>query len=211
LWTLVGLKGRDLNHNTDNEAMVPDESLMLAFREGDEEAFVTLYRRYRDRIVSFSRRLLGDAATAEEAAQDTFVKLYGARRRYHPTSKFSTFLYRIATNHCLNIRARAERRYRAPGTAVEAKADPAALNPEDSADRARLREALWQAIAALPAKQAGALVLCHYEGMSLREASQVLHVTDGAVKSLLHRARQRLQSDLAWTQNPEREVRHAVP
>src|SRR5687768_13647033 len=88
----------------------PDVALMLAFARGEEDAFVELYERHRDRIVRFTLRMLGDPAQAEEAAQDVFLKLYRTRGSYEPTSRFSTFLYRIATNHCLNLQARVERK-----------------------------------------------------------------------------------------------------
>ena len=74
----------------------PDVALMLEFTKGREDAFVELYQRHRDRIVSFTGRMLGDRAQAEEAAQDVFLKLYRARESYEPRSRFSTFLYRIA-------------------------------------------------------------------------------------------------------------------
>src|SRR6476619_6255361 len=88
----------------------PDVALMLAFTKGREEAFLQLYQRHRDRIVTFTGRMLGDRAQAEEAAQDVFLKLYRARDSYEPRSRFSTFLYRIATNHCLNVQSRVERK-----------------------------------------------------------------------------------------------------
>ena len=84
----------------------PDVELMLAFKDGDEEAFVQLYEKYRDRIVNFTRRFMGNLAQSEEAAQDVFLKLYKTKSRYTPTARFSTFLFRIATNHCLNLQAR---------------------------------------------------------------------------------------------------------
>lgn len=77
----------------------PEVALMLAFAQGEEAAFVTLYRTYRDRIVGYCTRLVGDRARGEEAAQDVFIKLYRARASYSERGRFSTFLYRIATNH----------------------------------------------------------------------------------------------------------------
>lgn len=199
---------RDPDHNAPDRT---DVALMLAFKDGDEDAFVTLYRRYRDRIVTFAGRLLSDTGECEEAAQETFLKLYQARERYRPASQFSTFLYRIATNHCLNIRARVERRRRSPDAEVERSAAPTNQGPEAITEKARLRQALRSSIAKLPAKQAGALLLCHYEGLSYREAADVLGVTEGAVKSLLHRARERLQTELSWAIDKTDEVHHAVP
>ena len=89
----------------------PDVDLMLAFSRGREEAIVELYRRYRDRIVAFCRRIVGSDAQAEEAAQEVFLKLYRARDGYEARSRFTTFLYRIAANHCLNMQARVEHKF----------------------------------------------------------------------------------------------------
>ncbi|HEX2675716.1 MAG TPA: sigma-70 family RNA polymerase sigma factor, partial [Polyangiales bacterium] len=112
----------------------PDAALMLEFAHGDEEAFVKLYRSYRDRMVGYCMRLLGDLAQAEEAAQDVFLKLYGARASYQPQSRFSTYLYRIATHHCWNLRARLDRTLVKRGVAVEEHAD-AARGTSDPTER----------------------------------------------------------------------------
>ncbi len=200
----------DLDHTRD-----PDVALMLAFKRGDEEAFVTLYSRFRERIANFSRRLLGgDQALGEEAAQEVFLKLYAARERYEPSSRFSTYLYRIARNHCLNQRARREWSSRDPER--DAAAEPAQGAPaEHGVDDARLRHAIHQALGKLPENQASAFVLCQYEGLSLAEAAAVLELSTPAIKSLVFRARQSLMELLkpyARELSPEpEEARHAVP
>jgi RNA polymerase sigma-70 factor (ECF subfamily) len=182
---------------------------MLAFQRGDEEAFVRLYRAWRDRVLNFSRRLLGDAAAGEEAAQEVFLKLYETRARYQPRSRFSTFLYRIATNHCLKLRERHDvsRTDRDGEMDLRASTGPGA---EHEAGRAELRAALRRALAALPDRQGAAFLLCHYDGLSLREAAEVLGVTEGAVKSLVHRAREALCEKLEPWIGEAGEVSHAV-
>lgn len=180
---------------------------MLAFQKGDEEAFVTLYRRYRDRLVNFCRRFLGSEALGEEAAQEAFLKLHKARQRYAPKSRFSTYLFRIATNHCLNQVARVEHKLTHPD--ADGAAQPAEPDQEQAAERREVRVALGRALALLPDKQRAALVLCHYEGMSYREAALVLEVTEGAVKSLVHRARERMVRELQpWLESTK--VSHAL-
>ena len=82
----------------------PEVRLMLAFQRGNEEAFVQLYRSYRDRVINFSRRIIGNVAQGEEAAQEVFLKIYRFRGRYVPKARFSTFVFRLATNHCLGTR-----------------------------------------------------------------------------------------------------------
>lgn len=182
---------------------------MLAFRDGDEEAFVTLYRQYRDRIYNFARRLLGDAALAEEATQDAFLKLYAARARYEPRSRFSTFMFRIARNHCLNLRARHEnRRVDRNRTLDHYPGDTA--TPDRETERRELRAALSAALVQLPENQASAVVLAQYEGLSYREIAGVLGVSESATKSLIHRARERLMRELRGFVRNEGEVNHAV-
>ena len=181
-----------------------DARAMTAFARGDEGAFVELYDRYKTRIFNLARRMLGDRSRAEEAAQDVFLKLYGAKKSYQPTARFSTFLYRIAINHCLNSRAKSSERQ----TVVDPDLDRTTQSDGASADRllerSDLRDSLRVALAKLPNTQRAALVLCHYEGASYREAADMLDVTEAAVKSLVHRARTRLTTELAqWMPAPE--------
>ncbi len=183
---LAGLKEREPDHT---ETADPDAALMLAFRDGDEAAFVKLYERYRDRLVNYCRRILGQAALGEEAAQEAFLKLYRARPSYAPKSRFSTFLYRIATNHCLNVRARHDFK---SGVAAEEETPASGADPERAFVDEQRRQALGEALGALPERQRAALVLCHYQGMSYRETAAVLEVSEGAVKSLVFRARESL-------------------
>jgi RNA polymerase sigma-70 factor (ECF subfamily) len=186
----------------------PDVALMLAFAGGQEDAFVELYRRHRDRVLRFTERMLGDRAQAEEAAQEVFLKLYRARASYEPKSRFSTFLYRIATNHCLNLQARVERKL----VDRRAQAERAAGSADQHAALAHkeLRAALSQSLAKLPERQRAALLLVHHEGMSYREAAVAIDVSELAVKSLIHRARATMIAELAPLLAPGAEVEHAL-
>ncbi|HTN52076.1 MAG TPA: RNA polymerase sigma factor [Anaeromyxobacter sp.] len=170
----------------------PDAALMLAFQRGDEASFRTLYERNARAMVAFCHHLVRDAARAEELAQDVFVKLHAARDRYQPTARFKTFLYRIASNHCLNELRRGEYAARAR-LAGEEPAEPDALasgaaTPEEAARGAALERAVAGLLARLPEKQRAALVLCRFEGLSYEEIAAVLDTTVSAVKSLVHRA-----------------------
>jgi RNA polymerase sigma-70 factor (ECF subfamily) len=171
----------------------PDAELMLTFCRGQEDAFVELYRRYRDRIVAFCKRIVGTDAQAEEAAQDVFIKLYRAREGYTQRSRFSTFIYRIAANHCLNLQGRVENKVVQRGIDVDARASPLssqrAAAPHAALEQEELREQLARALATLPDRQRTALVLVHYEGLSYEEAAEAIDVTQSALKSLIHRAR----------------------
>lgn len=173
-----------------------DARAMLAFVNGDEGAFVQLYERYKTRIFNLARRLLGDNARAEEAAQDVFLKLYGARKAYTQKARFSTYLYRIAVNHCLNQRAKKSDRMVAVDPDIERHSDDQ-VGADRLVERRDLRESLHAALKRLPEQQRAALVLCHYEGSSYREVADVLDVSESAVKSLIHRARTKLTQELA--------------
>jgi len=86
----------------------PDAALMVAFQGGDERAFRNLFEKYGRAMVSFCHHFVRDQARAEELAQDVFLKLYRTAARYQPTARFKTYLYRIASNHCLNELRRGE-------------------------------------------------------------------------------------------------------
>jgi len=178
----------------------PDAELMLTFCRGKEDAFVELYRRYRDRIVAFCRRIVLTDAQAEEAAQDVFIKLYRAREGYTQRSRFSTFIYRIAANHCLNLQGRVEHKLIQRGVDIDARPAPLGAQrtaaPEAALDQGELREHLSRALATLPDRQRAALVLVHYEGLSYEEAAEAIDVTESALKSLIHRARTTMMAQL---------------
>src|SRR5258706_11001664 len=89
----------------------PDVQLMLRFRAGDASAFRELFEKHGKAIVNFAYNFVGSRPRAEELAQDVFLHVYRAGPRYEPQAKFTTWLYRIATNACLNEMRRPERRY----------------------------------------------------------------------------------------------------
>jgi RNA polymerase sigma-70 factor (ECF subfamily) len=170
---------------------------MLEFCRGDEDAFVELYRRYRDRMVAFCRRIVGDDAQAEEAAQEVFLKLYRARSGYAPRSRFSTFAYRIAANHCLNVQARVEHKLVQRGVEIDARVVSPDAQQQARFEQSELRLQLERALSTLPDRQRAALVLVHYEGLSYEEAAEAIDVTESALKSLIHRARGAMMAQLA--------------
>ena len=171
----------------------PDAALMLAFQQGDESAFRALYERHARAMVAFCHHFVRDAARAEELAQDVFVKVYGSADRYRPTARFKTFLYRVASNHCMNELRRPERAARAgagddlPDGELDALPSPEP-GPEEAARGAALERAVRDLLARLPEKQRAALVLCRFEGLSYEEIAEVLDTSVPAVKSLIHRA-----------------------
>src|SRR5512143_61516 len=123
-------------------ALDPDAALMVAFQGGDESAFRALFEKYERAMVSYCHHYVRDQGRAEELAQDVFLKLHRSSARYQPTARFKTFLYRIASNHCLNELRRGEygaARGRARGDDPRGEpADPDALadsaaTPEEAA------------------------------------------------------------------------------
>ena len=180
----------------------PDVELMLRFQKGDGAAFETLVHRHTRAVLNLVYRYLGDASRAEDVAQDVFVKVYRARMKYEPKAKFSTWLYRIAVNHCLN-----EIRSRKSQPAVAAPINdllehPAAEDPDARLRQTELREAVKAAIDALPENQRMAVILARYEDMSYDEIAETMGLSLEAVKSVLFRAKENLQRALARFDKP---------
>lgn len=181
--------------------MIDDEDagLMCAARDGDGEAFAELFRRWRRPMVRFAVRFCGEQDRGEELAQDVFLKIYRARARYEPSEPFRAYIFRVATNHCLNEVRRAEHRHR--GGALHdlprEPADPRRPAPDALLHADRVQRAVRVAVAGLPATQRAALLLQKEQGLGLVEIADTLETTVSAVKSLLNRARKTLMSELA--------------
>jgi RNA polymerase sigma-70 factor, ECF subfamily len=155
------------------------------------QAFEVLLRRHQDRIYRLALRMLGDPSDAEDVAQDVAVQLWRVLATFTGASAFSTWLYRIVVNRCLNHqRARASP---ARNTAPLLEADhPTSAGPEQRVlDAARL-DAATSALGALPAEQRAALVLCQIEGLTYREAAAIINTSEAALRSRLERARRNL-------------------
>lgn len=179
--------------------------LMLAWQAGDEDAFDGLVRAYSDRVWALLTRFLGPVSAREDLVQEVFLRVIRARARYRAEARFSTWLYRIVFNLCANHRERAPRRASLSLDALVAASDgPGPFEPEAGADadpsrgleRADVVQAVQAAIAELPESQRMAVILARYEGLSFAEIGQVLDSTEKAVKSLVHRARERLRARL---------------
>ena len=181
---------------SDERHLDEDAALMCRARDGDDDAFATLFTRWRVAMVRFAVRFVGDQVRGEELAQDVFVKIYKARHRYEPRERFRAYIFRVATNHCLNEVARAEHRY-PKGPLEHDPTDLSAPNAERLVDAARMQATIREAVASLPAKQRAALLLQKEDGLSLMEIAQGLDTTVSAVKSLLNRARATLKAQLA--------------
>jgi RNA polymerase sigma-70 factor (ECF subfamily) len=171
--------------------MIDDDArLMLRFRDGDRDAFETLFRRYTPPLINFLARMVPDRARAEELAQEVFVRIYQARQRYEPKARFSTWLFGIARRLALNELDRAYRKRERPldDTYAQFGADPAP-SAEEQLDAERRGRAIERALARLPERQRAALLLRSSQGLGYEEIAAVLETSTASIKSLLHRAR----------------------
>jgi RNA polymerase sigma-70 factor, ECF subfamily len=164
-------------------------------RSGDVDAYEVLLRRHRVRIYRIALRMLGDAHDAEDVAQDVVIQVWTALAGFTGASSFTTWLYRIVVNRCLN-KARS-RRWSRP--VLEDDPSPAAGAEEMVIARHRMR-ATMAAIAQLPPEQRAVIVLHQLEGLSYREVAAVVNVSEDAVRGRLHRARLSLAESLrSWS------------
>lgn len=184
--------------------MDPDWALVARVATGDESAFSTLVERHQTRVLSVCHRLLGDREQARDACQEVFLKLFRHADRFEPKARVSTWLYRIATNYCLNrLRRRKIVRWMSlEGATTDDDVLPLdppaeAATPEEAAMLRQRWRATRRAIDQLPASQKSVLVLARFEGLSYREIAEVLEITLGAVESRLFRAMRRLETLLA--------------
>jgi len=181
-----------------------DVALMLAFQRGNELAFQELVERNHARVIGLIYRFIGDAADAEDLAQEVFLRIYRARQTYKPTAKFSTWMFRITANVSLNaLRSRANRRddvsidqMAETQDGPRAMPDPETRMPDQRLHQGELQDKVRQAIGTLPEKQQIAVVLNKYEGMSYADIARTIGCSTMAVKSLLARARDNLKDRL---------------
>jgi len=181
----------------------PDNELMKRVAKGDDEAFKLLFERHNRLAWSVIYRQLGNVAASEDLVQEAFLRVYRAAPKYEPSAKFSTWLYTVITNLCLNYkRDRARDRLRLVGSEEDdggnAMEQLAAIEPDEHEqdDQQKRTQAVQQAIAELPENQRMALILSRYEEKSYEEVAEILGVTVAAVKSLTSRARTTLKEKL---------------
>jgi RNA polymerase sigma-70 factor, ECF subfamily len=194
-----------------------DAALMLRVKRGDLVAFEQLVEKYKLPVISLVSRTLRDPTEAEDLAQNVFVQAFKSAARYEATAKFSTWLFTIARNLCLNEIRRRSRHPSEPleGFASEAEdsqprqfADVHSSSPPESLLQGELEHKVEEAIRGLPDNQRMAILLCREEELSYEEIAKVLGCSVSATKSLIHRARETLKEKLkaylrtgAWEEN----------
>lgn len=188
-------------------ALDPDVRLMLQVREGSAAAFEQLVVRYQDRLVQLLDHLVGSRDQAEDLAQEVFLRVYRARGRYTPQSRFSTWLFTIANNVAANaLRSRSRRREVAlrpresgplPGHGMEDLLQASSGQmPARQLDKAEMRDIVRMALESLSERQRLAVLLNKFEGLGYAEIAEVMELSPQAVKSLLCRARCKLREIL---------------
>jgi RNA polymerase sigma-70 factor, ECF subfamily len=182
-----------------------DAAIMLRVAEGDEAGFNYLAQKYHRPMIHFLYRMVGNHAVAEELAQEVFLRVYRARSSYRAEARFTTWLYRIATNLAVN-HARDTKHERTAQTVYLDAADeetgttPDLADDDPSAEEQMLRDermaAIRQHVLALPERQRMAVLMHKYQGMDYRQIGEVLKLSESATKSLLFRAYQTLRDKL---------------
>jgi len=182
-----------------------DVEAMLRVKTGDESAFVYLVQKYRRPMVGFMNRMCHNPSTAEELAQEVFLRVYRSRATYEPSAKFTTWLYRIATNLAVN-HARDTRHERPENTVrLDEPDQETGKTPDLAADSLTAEEqvlkrerlaAIRAKVNALPERQRLAVIMHKFQQMDYREIAGVLKLSESATKSLLFRAYETLREQL---------------
>jgi len=180
----------------------PDAVLMLRVKRGDRAAFTDLVEKYQQPVINFIHRTLRDETEAEDLAQNVFLQVYKSRARYLQTAKFSTWLFTIARNLCLN---ELRRRSRHPAESLEEThaenedqprhqiEDMGVVSPPEKLLQGELAQKISDAVAGLPENQRSAILLCRQEDLSYEEIAKILGCSLSATKSLIHRGRETLK------------------
>ncbi|MBV9572459.1 MAG: sigma-70 family RNA polymerase sigma factor [Acidobacteriales bacterium] len=206
LLSMAGASAQSLNPaSLVSAAGLSDADVMLRVKAGDEAAFEFLVQKYRRPMVSFMYRMAHNSAAAEDLAQEVFLRVYRSRANYQPSAKFSTWLYRIATNLAVN-HARDTRNDRPnrtvsldepePSTGQTLDVADAKLTAEEAIVRRERMAAIRQRVQALPERQRMAVLMHKYEQMGYKQIAEVLKLSESATKSLLFRAYETLRGQL---------------
>jgi RNA polymerase sigma-70 factor (ECF subfamily) len=175
--------------NTDNE-------LIARTRAGDQQAFAELVDRYKARIFHTTLRILGNREDAEEAGQDTFLRAYRGLENFREEATFSTWIYRICVNACLNL-LESRKRFKAQKIESTTAAElPYVDSPEFEFAEKDLGERIFAVIETLPVKYRTVLVLFHVQHLAYHEIMEIMQLPMSSVKTHLFRARAMLRERL---------------
>lgn len=204
----IAMDGRLLglaNSRAESAESSTDAEVMLRVKAGDDSAFDYLVQKYRRPMIRFMFRMAHNAAAAEDLAQEVFLRVYRSRGSYEPSAKFTTWLYRIATNLAVN-HARDTRHERPDimvsidepddetGTTLDVP--DTALSAEQNLLRRERMQEIRDKVQKLPERQRLAVIMHKYQQMDYREIAEVLKLSESATKSLLFRAYETLREQL---------------
>ena len=191
--------------DTQSAEGLSDAQIMLRVKAGDDSAFEYLVQKYRRPMLSFMYRMAHNSAVAEDLAQEVFLRVYRSREKYEASAKFTTWLYRIASNLAVN-HARDTRHQRPENTVSLDQPDQESgltidlpdnsLSAEEAIVRRERLAAIRQRVEALPERQKMALIMHKYQQMDYRQIAEVLKLSESAIKSLLFRAYETLRVQL---------------
>src|SRR5438874_3498650 len=185
-----------------------DVQLMLDVKAGDEQSFALLLHRYRSLLINFLYRMVRNREQAEDLAQEVFIRVYRARGEYVPSAKFTTWLFRIATNLALNsLRDHRHQKLETSIDAPLADSESGDERPFEVPDKhptieqelveESRKKMIRRAIEKLPEKQRAAVLLHKYQDLDYAEIAKILSCSESALKSLLFRAYEVLRVELA--------------
>lgn len=165
---------------------------------GDRAAFASLVEAHQRPLSAYARRMLGEASGADDIVQETFLRLWTRADRFDSkTARLTTWLHNIAHNLCIDsFRKQSRISYTNEDSEFEAAVVPDVNSPEVDQEAEQSGERVRVALGILPERQRSALLLCHYQGLSNRDAASILDVSVDALESLLARARRRLKKEL---------------
>ncbi|MGA2261036.1 MAG: sigma-70 family RNA polymerase sigma factor [Acidobacteriota bacterium] len=182
----------------------PDATLMIAFQDGNEEAFDHLLDKYQGPIVNFIYKFVNNTAEAEELAQEVFLRVYRARHRYQPKARFAAWIYRIAANLSIKEADRKRRMHFWSHNYNSAEDSPAMeehfRDPAPDAERrlisTEMGQVIRRAIRSLPRNEKIALVLRRYQELSYKEIAEIMDCTEAAVKTYIHRGKLHVRTQI---------------
>jgi RNA polymerase sigma-70 factor (ECF subfamily) len=187
----------------DSKNQLTDEELIARFQDGDGYAFDQLVRRYKEPLLNFIYRFLGDLSEAEDIVQETFYRVYKNKHYYKEVAKFSTWIYTIASNLAKTELRRRRRRkvfsiHRESSSEKDIELPDVKSDPEKEVNTVLTEKEIQKAISNLPPKFRQVIILRDVQGFSYEEISSIIKVPLGTVKSRVNRARLRLQEDLSF-------------
>lgn len=189
---------------------ISDTDLMLRLKDGDQSAFRELVERHKLSVLNLCLRFVGNKADAEDLAQEVFIRIFQAAPTYEVKAAFTTWVYRIAVNLCLNHQRRKKiiqffslnHKY-SPNSQFDDRQPeiPVSENPDTEFERKELQQLVQDAIQSLPENQRTVIILHRYHELSYQEIAAVLDTSVSAVESRLHRAKENLKKRLKYVMN----------